>query len=63
MVTVEVPVLVSVMLAEVDCPATTFPKVRLEGSAVNTSLGTAFEVVPVPLKGIVSDGLEALLVI
>jgi hypothetical protein len=59
MVTVEVPELVSAMLAEVDCPATTSPKVTLVGFAVNTSV----ETVPVPLKGIVSDGLEALLVI
>lgn len=58
-VTVEPPVLVTVTLDEVDCPAATSPKVTLVGLELN--IGVA--VVPKPPSEIVKDGFDALLAI
>lgn len=58
-VTVEPPVLVTVTVDEVDCPAATSPKVTLVGSELNIGVG----LVPKPPSEIAKDGLDALLVI
>jgi hypothetical protein len=58
MVTLEVPLLVSVTLCELELPALTFPKLRLVGLAVNVKLAAT----PVPVKDIVAGEPGALLV-
>ena len=57
MVTFEFPVLVRLALSELLLPTFTLPKLRLVGFAVSTKVA----VTPVPLKGIISGELGALL--
>jgi len=58
MVTLEVPLLVSVTLWEPELPALMFPKLRLVGFAVSVTVAAT----PVPLKDIVVGEPGALLV-